>query len=379
MFNFFFKLFFLVFPLGQIPKVSFWQPEIKIALLDLIVFLIVFLGGLKLLLSKKKTFQFSLSRVIIIFLLIIIFSFLINFSRYSQEIIVTGFAYLVRLIVYWLLYFVIVQQIKQKEFLIREVFNGLIFAGATSAILGLFQYFLYPDLANLRYLGWDIHYKRVFGTFFDPGFLAAILGLTLIILGVRILSEKSGRVKKIALWLITFTSFLLTYTRSAYLAFIVVVSLLAIFKKKFKLLFLSPLIFSFILLVLPRPAGEGVRLERTVSAVARINNWKETTEIIKENWLWGTGFNFLSPTGIGIDSSLLFIWATSGIFGFLSFLGIFCAGLKKSFLRRDSPESLIVFLSLIFILTTSLFLNTLFYHFLIAWMAMILATIREQE
>ena len=134
------------------------------------------------------------------------------------------------------------------------------------------------------------------------------------------------------------------------------------------------------ILLLPRPGGEGVRLERTTSSLARLENWKKGLEIIKDQPLFGVGFNTLryaqkdygfltsnwrkTHAGAGLDSSLLFVWATTGLTGLIVFL-YFLKGVFKT-------KSLVIKASLLALIAHSFFNNTLFYPWVIIWFWLIL-------
>ena len=87
------------------------------------------------------------------------------------------------------------------------------------ALCGLFQYFLFPDTRFLENLGWDDHYYRLIGTWFDPAFTALCLVFGLIYVFFTSL------LKKIPVWFLFFNFFLLgvallfTYSRSAFVGF----------------------------------------------------------------------------------------------------------------------------------------------------------------
>lgn len=91
------------------------------------------------------------------------------------------------------------------------------------ALCGLFQYFLFPDTRFLENLGWDDHYYRLIGTWFDPAFTALCLVFGLIYVFFTSL------LKKIPAWLLFSSFFLLsvallfTYSRSAFLALFLVI------------------------------------------------------------------------------------------------------------------------------------------------------------
>jgi O-antigen ligase len=168
----------------------------------------------------------------------------------------------------------------------------------------------------------------------------------------------------------------LTYSRSSYLAYLVGISVVAWIKKSPKLFLAAFLLGVLTILILPRPSGsEGVRLEREESAWARVDNWKQSLTIWVKHPVFGVGFNtyryaqkkerFLEDdwqenhAGAGADSSLLFVLATTGLLGFLSygFLGWQMLKLK----------SLVVKASLIALLIHSFFLNSLFYPWVMLW------------
>ena len=122
---------------------------------------------------------------------------------------------------------------------------------------------------------------------------------------------------------------LLTYSRSSYLALFAAIVAIAIFKKQFKLI-LVIVVFLLSLFLLPRPGGEGVKLERLVSAKQRLSNYQLGLEFWRQNPVFGLGFNTLkyyrdnpaSHSASGLDSSLIFVLATTGMVGMLAYLNL---------------------------------------------------------
>ncbi len=145
------------------------------------------------------------------------------------------------------------------------------------------------------------------------------------------------------------------------------------------------------LLILPRaPGGEGVKLERTSSVKARLLNWQNSASIFVKNPILGVGFNtyryaqkqagFLdtskwlkSHAGAGADSSLLFIAATTGTVGFIFFIRY----LKSVW--KISSAGLFLRASLVALFFHSFFLNSLFYPFVLIWVSLMLATVKNPE
>ncbi|MBQ6449517.1 hypothetical protein IJJ08_01270 [bacterium] len=100
------------------------------------------------------------------------------------------------------------------------------------AVIGLIQYLCWPDTRLLQYLGWDDHYYRLIGTWFDPAFTGLGLGLGLIfILNYRkFFVSIAGKFCWLVWVLLLAVACLLTYSRSTYLG-LAVTGLLFLSKK----------------------------------------------------------------------------------------------------------------------------------------------------
>ncbi|MBU1110279.1 O-antigen ligase family protein [Patescibacteria group bacterium] len=223
---------------------------------------------------------------------------------------------------------------------------------------------------------------------------------------------------------------LLTFSRSTYLAFAVAVISLGILKsRKLLVVFfvLAVLAFLFVPRVRTRVVGA---LELDITARARVEDWLKTGEIVKDNWLTGVGFNSFryaqehygyfrnakglsevsGHAGAGADSSLLFVWATTGIFGLISYLLLYSSIWLESVLRlrklkvKSMPRSeafrgeklvsplgglkvkiknsksislsqallLTIVVSIPTLFVHSLFVNSLFYPWVMEWMWIVL-------
>ena len=235
----------------------------------------------------------------------------------------------------------------------------LIWFSSLIAGFGLLQYWLVPDTRWLLSLNWDEHYYRLLSTLFDPNFTGIILVLGLVL--IYFYRQKSG-------WLygLHLAALLLTYSRSSYLALLAVAFYLALIKKKLKLI-LFIILFLFSLLLLPRPGGEGVKLERLFSIEQRFDSYREGISLWQKSPLFGLGFNTLryyrqdsvSHAAAGVDSSLIFILATTGVVGLLTYLNL---------LKALWWKSLPIRVSLVALLVHSLFVNSLFYSFTLIWL-----------
>lgn len=378
-------LYLALFPFGQLTRGPFYlfkSPEINLYLTDIVLFCLLFFWFVWRKCILKKRYQLPrLAKPIFLFLLIALSSLLINFRNYSgREILVSGL-YLVRWILYGSLYFIISDLKTKFKYLNRQnITRFLIVIGVVYAIFGLLQYWFWPDISLLTVMGWDPHYYRIVGTFLDPGFSGIIYVLTLILL----LSEKPF--PPINYWLsaISFFALALTYSRSSYLAFLIAMTVIALMKKQLKFLLLACLLMALTVLILPRyQGGEGVKLERTASVQARADNWQKTFLIARDHFWLGVGFNTLryvkrdydipnkdwqtSHAGAGADSSLLFVFATTGVAGLAAYLWLWL----KMF--RFSRRFLAIFATLMALMVHSWFLNSLFYPWVMAWLWLLLA------
>jgi hypothetical protein len=263
-------------------------------------------------------------------------------------------------------------------------------AGLGILLFGWLQYFYYPDLRHLTYLGWDDHINRLCGAFLDPGFTGILLTLASIFSIHKYLSERKNYYMFSAIFLVF--GVLFTYSRGSYLSLIAGVVMLIYFSKYSlrKIILLGIPIFLFFLLILPRPGGEGIRLERTYSVFARLTNYKETYEMWKSSPVFGIGFNNLcayrlhkypdakltSHSCSGADSSLMMILATSGLVGLISFTRAFIRNVRR---LKHLDESLLVYSSIGAVFVHSLFSNSMFYPWVVGWIALIVAYISPKK
>lgn len=374
----------MIFPFGQLARLPVEVPQVNIYLQDLLVGSLVASWVFYHFLSKKPFLKPPLTLPILTFFLAAAFSLVVNLPRLAPQETLVASLYLLRWIFYAGMYFVIYENISIYQY-INILKWGLVLVGVEAAFLGIIQYFLYPDLSYLFYLGWDPHKFRVFGTFFDPGFLGMILVLTLILI-ISLLWSNHQHVNMLTCWvakfggILTYTALALTYSRSSYLAYLVGMGAIAWIKKAPKFFLAATLVGILTILLLPRPPGsEGVRLEREESFKARIKNWQNSIKIARDHPIFGVGFNayryaqrtygFLdeedwreSHAGAGADSSLLFILATTGILGLFAYT-LFLYNILIYHIKNPA-----VFASTCALLIHSFFNNSLFYPWIMLWM-----------
>ena len=142
------------------------------------------------------------------------------------------------------------------------------------------------------------------------------------------------------------------------------------------------------ILLLPRTAGEGVRLERTSSIYARFANYQKSSEIFNLSPVFGVGYNNLclvkSDLGenpntrscSGLDSSLWVVLATTGVVGLMILIG---SG-KQVLNKLNNNMYAKVFITCLWaLLVHSLFVNSLFYPWVMGWMGILLAISLTQK
>ena len=386
-------IFLAIFPFGQLTRLSFLTqfPNINLYATDLLVFLLVIFWLVwRLAIKNKNKYHLPpLAKPIFLFSSLALISLLINFSIFGFKESLIGSLYLIRWIFYTGLYFVVFDLKKKLGWLKwRNQPCFLLILGSAIAIFGLVQYFLWPDFKALETLNWDPHFYRLVGTFFDPGFTGLILTLSLFLIIVFWLESKNKWF--LSLGLIIYLSLALTYSRASWLVFLIGAGLILITKKAFKLLMGIAVLVVITFFLLPRPAGEGGKIERTYTINARLLNYQQSLMIAKDHPFFGVGFNnyryaqrdygFLSTdewqsnhAGAGADNSFLLVLATTGIFGFLAYLWLWGKALK------ENKKNLLVVVSLLAIIGHSLFLNSLFYPWVMAWLWLLLALAKENN
>lgn len=343
---------------GNLYKFSFFSPDVHLSLLDIVVILI-FVFNTKKILNIYR----SLLKSIVIFSIIGLISLIFGTFRLGLNAGLVGSLYLIRWIVYSTLFITLGSKIQITKLRIL---------GLGTVVLGILQYLIYPDVRLLTISEWDPHYYRVVSTFLDPGFTGIIIVFTIILFT---LNPLRNRVLNLLVWFVSYFTLALTYSRSSYLAFLAGFAWISWHKKSWKLFVGIILLFVVTIFALPTsPGGEGVNLERTSTIQARILNWKNTFSVFIKNPIIGVGFNtfryaqganLVSHSGAGADSSLLFVAATTGIFGLVAYLWY----LKSLYELRTMNHELQA--TLVALLVHSLFLNSLFYPAVMLWIALL--------
>lgn len=391
-----FFLLLLIFPLAEITRITF-SNSLGITLNDIAVGIVALFWFLQLLANNnyKKVISNSLILPIGIFIGVCFLSLLVNFQNYQLTQILTGSLYIVRWVAYASLFFIIYNFDGKTK---KKITNYLIGSGFIVLLLGFIQYLLYPNLRNLYYAGWDEHLYRMFSSFLDPNFAGAFFVMYFLFLGIVLFDgrEKKGHFSWLLFTcgLLSFIAIFLTYSRSAFI-FLVVSGCIVFFligKKTFIGAFLIVAIF-FALLSTFLFHSEGTNLLRTTSSFTRIASVDQAITIWKDHPLFGVGFDTYryarqqygfekvneqipDHAGAGVDTSIVFVLVTTGVVGVAAYCYLLFSICKKLLLQTNDPPlripSIFVFALLIGFFISSLFINSLFYPFLMEWMWIVL-------
>lgn len=355
--NFWFLILFAALIAGQLgaftvsPGVTFYLHDVAVVALLTAGFFILF--------NKKRFIQPRLYRQMNAFAIVASISLLFAFARFEPQEVGIASLYWVRWVLYAFVYVLIVQTARMSAFL----FRGLYATGSIFSLLGIVQFFLYPNLRNLEYLGWDPHYYRLFSTFLDPNFAGLFITLT-ILLGF---AKRDWVKAQLYLQAINIVALYLTYSRGSYLAFLAAGIVWIVLGRRWNMLgFVAGAVF--LILVIPRPGGDTLRLLRLDSTIARVVNWRASATLIAQSPVYGHGFNslrfvrgdFVSKAGAGVDNSTLFLLATTGVAGFAAYAWLLC---ETRGITRPGHWAIMTA-----VIVHSQFINSLFYPWIMLWL-----------
>ncbi len=367
-------LIVVALPLGEVARFSF--NEVAITLMDIGTALTV----LSWIFLKIKISHSDLKKPILIFTGVLTLSLFVNIPRLNANELLVSSSYLIRWIFYTLLFFAVSDLSSFR----KKINKAMLIGGAVVIVGGFAQYFLYPDLRNLRYAGWDEHLYRMFSTFLDPNFAGSFF-----VLYFLFVSNYLNFKKKITFILpaLTLIAIFLTFSRSAYIMLIVaaVIYSFLLKQKKTGIILVVLIINSIVLISAISLKSEGTNLLRTASGEARIDSMKNAVTIFKDHPLFGIGFNsyryaqrnygFINEdkmvvhSGAGTDNSFLFILATSGIIGFAAFIYLL--------LSMASIKDPLIVSSILALMVNSLFINSFFYPPIMLWLWILLGIRRS--
>lgn len=416
------KLLFLVtlltLPLAQLARIQL-SGNINSTLFDAFVMLTGAIWMSIHLVSRRRAGEAFLFRPILLVFLVMLLSLLVNIFRYSVSDTTVALLYALRWVFFASVYFVVWGFDEKFKKIIPDF---LVTAGSVLVLFGYIQFFFYPNLRNLYYLGWDEHLVRMFSTLLDPNFFGAFLVLFFIFL-LGLLTKKNrhselparlwrvqnlsglfirtnvrdsgvvpprndGRLGMIILSMLailTFIAIFLTTSRSAILMLMVSLCtyLILIGKKKWIMAFFGVLLGIF-LLSSRFFYIENINPFRIASSLARVESAFDALSIIQRNPVLGVGFNayryaqyeyelrnpetsYPNHADSGTDNSFLFILATTGIGGLVVYLFMLFTMFKLG-RRAQGMYGKILLACLAGLVIDSFFINSLFYPVIMFWM-----------
>jgi len=339
--------------------------------------------------NHPKVFRYFLT-----FVLIALLSLLLSIPNFESKELLIAAMYLIRFISYGFLGLLVYQETKTSRQAKQTLFAILI-ASLFLALAGFIQMIVYPDLAPIVELGWDPHQNRLVSTWLDPNFVGGFLAFIFSLGLAYTLHLKKGGLKYgliASLVIIEFAIFL-TYSRSAYLAFLAGAFVVTMLK--------SPKVFLIIIIIFGlQVSSSSYAVQRVFSMIFnldmvfsaeskdptanfRVRSWLDTIALAKEKPLLGHGYNNLATvknqrqlvhaksqhSASGSDSSLLTILASTGIIGFIPFFLFYLITFleaKKVYLTKQTKQlsrstSLGVLGGISVLFIHSIFVNSLLY------------------
>lgn len=257
----------------------------------------------------------------------------------------SGWFYLLRFLIYSSVFYLTYSLVNSRILGLGEYLSLIKITSVILAIIGLIQLIVFPDLESLTTLGYDPHKYRVFSTFLDPNFLGAFLSFCMALTTYELINKKYTNLKLSFIenkWLflsvaILALTILLTFSRSAYLMSGIALTII-LASKSYKLLG-AFILAGFILYLTFPPFSDRIQGAINVdkSANERFYSWEKGITIFQQNPILGVGFNNIrnysqsssllkvftpdgGNSGAGIDSSLIFVMATTGLIGFMVFI-----------------------------------------------------------
>lgn len=287
-----------------------------------------------------------------------------------------GGLYLVRFVIYSSNFLIGFYIIKSKVSKVDSIILLLVILGLFLSILGFLQLLIFPNIGFLSEFGYDPHIGRLVSTFLDPNLLGTFLNITLALSFYRWLKDK-GKIN-FFITIVLLLAIFLTFSRSAYLMLIVQTLILGLLKDKRILftIFLFAMIFSLTIPRLNERIIGAFKFDQT--STDRIESWGKGIKIFEKHPLLGVGFNNIRDaydkekllqtftidggnSGSGVDSSAIFVFATTGVIGFLSYAFFWFILIKSIFKLKDKLVAVTMISIIVSLFINSQFINSLFY------------------
>jgi len=361
-------LTFFFFIFGQLGRIHIPDQPIYFYLYELFIAFTTIIFIFK---YKRQPLKYIEKKVsLALFLLWMGASFVISLFFYSLDENIIASLYAMRLTMYGVYITYFFHHVRSTQL---KLVVPLITSSGLVLLVSILQFFLYPDIGNIAYLGWDPHISRLVGVFLDPPIAAGMFFLSGWYLVYRAQKAKQHYLL-ISLLVITFILIALTYSRGAFLAILSVILLFGILLKRYKIAVVMIGTIIILILLIPKAQTESINLMRTTSITARLEDYSKGFEIWKKNPIFGIGYNHIrfeketyidevfveeyNPShGIAsFHSSFMIILVTGGVGGLALFSYI---------LFTLSRKSTYFLMSIVFLSTISLFDNVLLHSFIL--------------
>ena len=330
--------------------------EIFSVLVFIVTLVMIIKNNDKIKLKIKNRYKWLLFWIIFVLILDV---FCIIRYKYSVSDSMYGLLYLFRIIHIIILVKCLSYLMKYAGIKSRKMISFIKLCYFFVVIIGLFQLVFYPvayDWYDVFYkfgFYWptpDPHHDRLLSTYFDPNYLASCLVIPIAICLAQLLRlNNKNKIKKIELLIeiaFFFVAILLTKSRSGIVGFgVAIIAFCILFGVRRKTsmytyITFAIIIFTFMFMFLFSNISVFERIRNfssDPSAQHRFDSWSISIQYLKDSNFIGIGYNMLGAyksiigeevgraASYGMDSSLLFILATTGIVGFV----IFAYGILK--------------------------------------------------
>lgn len=341
-------LFSITFVLGQFGRLDVWGASFYIH--EIVLFL-GFVWYVPKIWKQKAEFHRALLFPSVAFVIAIILSIIFSLGDKSNTQLFLASGYLIRFIAYSSL--VLLVPVTGGY---RNWGRSLSIAGFVFALAGVVQFFLYPDLRNIAYQGWDPHYMRFVSTLFDPNIAGFMLISFLLITFLLYQTEQKYRKILGLVLVLEVTAIILTFSRSSIVTLAVILAAYSAMKKIWWPIFVAVGVgvLSFIFV----PTGSFLSPMRIVSALARADNFAKGITLFQSLPVTGVGW-FMVPAfentseitrAYGrLDNSFLFVLASTGIVGFSAFIWLVLriGTLVKDGIRNGNQKNTVILIGLI--------------------------------
>lgn len=298
---------------------------------------------------------FTSKAVLTLFFLIIV-SFLLSVGEFTFLQNSIALLYFIRMMLYSLFGISLFTLVKSKKSIGVILYKLIYTFSILLLVITAIQFIFYPNFWGLYKFGWDPHLYRASAIYLDVFIAAALYGLLAFYWYLK---------NKKVLAFVFVIALVLSFSRSAYIAFVIGLLYIFITQKKWKELFISLAVFAVFVILVPKPFGEGGNLLRTSSINSRILDYKLGLTLWHKKPILGFGYNRIrfvkeqlnlisvddrSHSLSAFHSSFLVILVSTGIAGFLT--SMYCIGT----LFKICPHMRVYIL---YILVMSLFDNVL--------------------